>query len=203
MAAVAPLIGMTSAPLPSPLEVTVPTASITRAHDVANELFERYASVFGQELPIYQGHVHRVIGLVGMQCDVPADAAGPLGLAAFFHDAGIWFDETWDYLPPSVLRATAELSETDKDHTELVTGLISEHHRLSRAHHDDPLVEAFRRADLTDVTAGLVTSPGVSRKQYQELLAEYPSLGFQLMVLKAFARGLRESPLRPMPMMKF
>lgn len=181
----------------------MPTAPITRAHDVADELFERHASVFGQELPIYRGHVHRVIGLVGMQCDVPADVLGPLGLAAFFHDAGIWFDKTWDYLPSSVRRATDELSETNKHHSGLVAGLISEHHRLRRAHHDDPLVEAFRRADLTDVSAGLLTSPGVSRKQYKELLAEYPSHRFQLMVLKAFARGIRESPLHPMPMMKF
>ncbi|MDT7588131.1 MAG: hypothetical protein QOE32_5681 [Pseudonocardiales bacterium] len=181
---------------------TVPTTSIARAHDTADQLFERHASVFGPDLPVYRGHVHRVIGVVGLQCDVPADVAVPLGVAGFFHDAGIWFDGTWDYLPPSVRRAAAELGEADQPHAELVSSLISEHHRLRRARHDDPLVEAFRRADLTDVSAGLIPAPGVSRDRYRELTSVYPANGFRPMLLKAFGRGLREAPLRPAPMIK-
>jgi hypothetical protein len=84
----------------------------------------------------------------------------------------------------------------------LVSALISEHHRLRRAWHNDPLVEAFRRADLTDVTAGLI-APGVSRARYRALVAEYPADGLRPMLLKAFGRGLRESPLHPAPMVKF
>ena len=178
------------------------TTSIERAHDVADSLFEANAPVFGGDLPTYRGHVHRVIGIVGLQCDVPAAVAGPLGLAAFFHDAGIWFDETWDYLGPSVRRALAALGESDEPHAGLVSGLISEHHRLRRARHIDPLVEAFRRADLTDVTAGLI-APGVSRAHYRALVAEYPADGLRPMLFKAFGRGLRESPLHPAPMVKF
>jgi hypothetical protein len=179
----------------------VGTASVARAHEVADELFERNAAVFGGDLPIYKGHVDRVIGLVGLHCDVPAAVAGPLGLAAFFHDSVIWFDGTWDYLAPSVRRALAELDESDAPYAGLVSGLITEHHRLRPARHDDPLVEAFRRADLVDVTAGLV-APGVSRKQYRALVGQYPSRGFRPMLLKAFGRGLRESPLHPLPMVK-
>jgi len=181
----------------------VPTTTIVRAHETVDELFERHTSVFGAELSIYRGHVHRVIGVVGLQCDVPADVAVPLGVAGFFHDAGIWFDGTWDYLPPSVKRATAELSESDAQHVELVSSLISEHHRMRKARHDNPLVEAFRRADLTDVSAGLVGVPGATRAQYKELVAEYPANGFRPMLMRAFGRGLKESPARPMPTMKF
>ena len=180
----------------------MPTTSITRAHDTADELFERHAQVFGADLPVYRGHVHRVIGVVGLQCDVPAELAGPLGVAGFCHDAGIWFAGTWDYLPPSVDRAVAELDAADQPHAELVSSMISEHHRLRRARHDNPLVEAFRRADLTDVSAGLVGSPGATRAQYRELTRQYPADGFRPMLMKAFGRGLREAPLRPMPMMK-
>lgn len=57
-------------------------ASIVRAHDVADTLFERDAAVFGGDLQTYKGDVHRVIGIVGLQCDVPAAVAGPLGPAA-------------------------------------------------------------------------------------------------------------------------
>ena len=177
-------------------------APVAHAHDVADELFERHTAVFGEDLPTYRGHVHRVIGLVGLQTGVPAPVAGPLGLAAFFHDSAIWFDGTWDYLPPSVRRATAELEERDKEHSDLVAALIDEHHRLRHARHEDPLVEAFRRADLTDISAGLVPSPGASRKDYRALVAEYPSRGFRPMLLKAFGRGIRQAPLHPMPMMK-
>ena len=98
------------------------TASIERAHEVADRLFEANAAVFGEDLPTYRGHVHRVIGIVGLQCDVPAAVAGPLGLAAFFHDAGIWFDGTWDYLGPSVRRAVAALDESDEPYSGLVSG---------------------------------------------------------------------------------
>ena len=133
-----------------------------RAHQVANELFDRHRPVFGADEPVYRGHVHRVIGLVGRQVEVPAELAGVLGLAVFFHDSGIWFDGTWDYLPPSTRRATAALAPADRGHTELVASIIDEHHRLRRAHHPEPIVEAVRRADLTDITAGLVPAPGVS-----------------------------------------
>jgi hypothetical protein len=55
--------------------------------------------------------------IVGLQCDVPATVAGLLGLAAFFHDAGIWFDGTWDYLPPLVRRAVAELDKSGEPYS--------------------------------------------------------------------------------------
>jgi hypothetical protein len=175
---------------------------VDRAHQVADELFDQHGSVFGAERPIYHGHVHRVIGLVGRQRPVPPELAGVLGLAAFFHDAGIWFDRTWDYLPPSARRAVAALAPADRRHADLVTAIITEHHRVRPARHPDPLVEAVRRADLTDVTGGLAPAPGVSRADYRALVAEYPARGFRPMLLRAFGRGLRESPLRPAPMLK-
>ncbi len=173
-----------------------------RAHQVANELFDRHRPVFGVDEPVYRGHVHRVIGLVGRQVEVPAELAGVLGLAVFFHDSGIWFDGTWDYLPPSTRRAVAALGPADRGHAELVAAIIDEHHRLRRARHPGPLVEAVRRADLTDITAGLVPAPGVSRADYRALAAEYPARGFRPMRLRAFGRGLRASPLHPAPLFK-
>ena len=179
------------------------SAPVAHAHTVADELFERHGPIMGAERPIYHGHVHRVIGLVGRQVDVPPELAGVLGLAAFFHDAGLWFDRTWDYLPPSTRRAVGALAPADREHAGLVTAMIDEHHRLRRARHPHPLVEAFRRADLTDVTGGLVPAPGVPRAGYGGLLAEYPARGFRPMLLRAFGRGLRESPRHPAPMLKF
>jgi hypothetical protein len=181
----------------------VSDTALTRAHEVADELFDEHVEVFGDDLPVYRGHVHRVIGLTGGQRPVDPGLAGVLGIAAFFHDAAIWFDHTWDYLEPSADRAAAAVPDADRQHTALVRALVTEHHRLRRARHDHPLVEAFRRADLTDVTAGLIGCPGVPRAGYRALAAEYPARGFRPLLLGAFGRGLREAPLRPAPMIKF
>ncbi|MBJ7337971.1 hypothetical protein [Mycolicibacterium sp.] len=177
-------------------------ASVVRAHVVADELFATHASVFGSDLSIYQGHVHRVIGVVGLQLEISPDVAGALGVAAFFHDSGIWFDDTWDYLPSSTRRATAALPDFDaSQHLDLVTALITEHHRIRHARHANPLVEAFRVADLADVTAGIV-APGVAREEYRALVDYYPAKGFRPMLVGAFWRGLRAAPLHPLPMVK-
>jgi hypothetical protein len=191
-------MGVTVLPCPG---VLVSAAPIARAHEVADVLFEKNAAVFGTNLPTYRGHVHRVIGLVEMQCDVPA---GTLGTAAFFHDAGLWFDGgTWDYLPPSAARAVEELGGPTAEHAGLVEAMITEHHRIRPARHDDPMVEAFRRADLTDVCAGLITVPHAKRSDYRALTKEYSARGFRPMLVKAFARGIKQSPLHPAPMIKF
>lgn len=176
---------------------------IERAHEVADALFEKNTAVFGANLPTYRGHVHRVIGLVGLQTDVTAETAEALGVAGFFHDAGIWFDGAWDYLPPSAARAVEELGGPAAQHAGLVEAMITEHHRIRRARHDDPLVEAFRRADLTDVCAGLIKVPHARRSDYRALTRTYPARGFRPMLVKAFAAGIRQSPLRPAPMIKF
>lgn len=179
------------------------SAPLARAHEVADHLFEKNAATFGENLPTYRGHVHRVIGLVGLQTQVSAGTAEALGVAGFFHDAAIWFDSTWDYLPPSAARAVEELGGAEAEHAALVEAIITEHHRIRRARHDDPLVEAFRRADLTDVCAGLIKVPHSRRGDYRALTREYSARGFRPMLLKAFARGVKQSPLHPIPMMKF
>jgi hypothetical protein len=177
-------------------------SAVDRAHAVADDLFDRDAATYGADLARYRGHVHRVIGLVGHQCDVAEDKAYPLGVAAYYHDAGIWFDDIWDYLPPSIRRAVAELGPSAEHHAGLVTALIDEHHRIRRARSADPLVEAFRRADLIDVGRGLFAA-GVPRSTYGELRRRYPDTGFRRMLLRAFGRGLRADPLHPAPMLKF
>jgi hypothetical protein len=180
----------------------MPTSFVDLAHSVADALFDRDAAAYGDDLARYRGHVHRVIGLVGVQGEVPEYRAHPLGVAAYYHDAAIWLDDTWDYLPPSTRRAVAELGADADHHAELVTELIQEHHRIRRARSADAMVEAFRRADLIDVSRGLITA-GVPRPAYRELVNHYPDTGFRRMLLRAFARGLRTDPWRPAPMLKF
>ena len=170
------------------------------AHGVVDALFDKHKATFGQDMVPYRHHVHRVLALVSMQFDVEAQLVRPLAVAAFFHDSSIWFDQTWDYLPGSIERAVTELRPDEQEHVTLVIALIGEHHRIRRARHSSPLVEAFRRADMADLYAPVIGAPEVPRSAYRALVREYPYEGFRRMLSKAFGRGLRENPLRPMPM---
>lgn len=181
----------------------MPDQPTSSPQGVADELFNTHESVFGADLTPYRHHVHRLLGLVELQLDIQPELVRPLGIAAFFHDAAIWFDQTWDYLPGSIERAVAELRDDELQHADLVAALIDEHHRVRKARRSDAMVEAFRRADMADVYAPLLGAPGVKRSAYRDLVRRYPYEGFRRMLAKAFGRGLRENPLRPMPMVKF
>lgn len=179
------------------------TDTVHLAHATADSFFERHRSAFGSDLDSYRGHVHRVIGLVAEQVELSAGTARALGVAAFHHDVAIWLDHTWNYIPPSIARAVCALDPADRPHAPLVEAIIGEHHRIRHARHDDPLVEAFRRADMADVYHPLARVPGGSRRSYAELVHAYPYVRFRRMLVAAFVRGLREDPRHPMPMVKF
>lgn len=176
------------------------------AHHVVDELFDEHRPQLGAAAKGYGGHVHRVVELAANQVELDEPVATLLGVAGFFHDAGIWLDGTFDYLSPSIERAKEHLASTGNSGSgseDLVEAIIGEHHRMRRAKHDSPMVEAFRRADLTDVSFGLISCPGTSRASYRSLLGRYPSAGFRRRLVVVSAKWFVRHPLRPLPMVKF
>jgi hypothetical protein len=170
-------------------------------HRRIDELFKRDAAVYGGDLAPYSGHVHRVAELTARQVDLQEDWAELIAVAAYYHDAAIWFDHTWDYLPGSERLALAELG--DAQGGELVTAMIDEHHRVRRARNPHPLVEAMRRADATDVYR-ITMPPKVTRGDYRAMIKRFPDAGCYPMLARGLLMGLREGKrLNPMPMMKF
>ncbi len=133
-----------------------------------------------------------------------ADADDSLAVASAFHDLGIWSDGTFDYLAPSAARAAswcqAERRDLDVD---LVTRTIENHHRLRRysGPPDAQVVEAFRRADLVDVSRGLVRS-GLPRELLRELGGRFPYRGFHSILVGTALRWFVRHPLRPLPMLR-
>lgn len=70
----------------------------------------------------------------------------PVAVASYYHDAAIWFEHTWDYLPGSESLAAQELSRTGHEgDAALVTAMIDEHHRVRPARNPHPP----RRGDAT------------------------------------------------------
>ena len=82
-----------------------------------------------------------------------------------------------------------------------VDAMILEHHKLRR-YRGDELVEAFRRADLCDLSFGRFRS-GIPRPAYRELAAMFPSAGFHRRIARLSATRAITHPLSPAPMMRW
>jgi hypothetical protein len=127
-----------------------------------------------------------------------------MAIAAAFHDLGIWTDHTFDYLPPSERLAEAYLKgEGRADWTGEVTAMIGQHHKVTPYRREPAaLVEAFRKADMVDVSMGLVRY-GLPKSFVKEVLAAFPNEGFHKRLVQLFAQRMRVKPWSPMPMMKW
>lgn len=172
-------------------------------HPIIEDALEAWGPALGTERVSYGGHAYRVFNFTRffLASDRHDDT---IAVASAFHDIGIWTDKTFDYLPPSIRRAQDYLQEhVPGVDAKVVADVIDNHHRVFRvtAGPDAALVEAFREADLADVTRGLMRGkldPGFIR----EAEAAFPYAGFQQMLVRtAFSWFLRH-PLRPLPMMR-
>ncbi len=83
----------------------------------------------------------------------------------------------------------------------IVDRMILEHHRL-RPVRDAPLVEAFRRADLADLSFGLLR-PGIPRGTYRRLVREHPIAGFHARLVTFGVAQVRKDPRHPLPMLRW
>ncbi|HEV2843617.1 MAG TPA: phosphohydrolase, partial [Thermoanaerobaculia bacterium] len=120
-----------------------------------------------------------------------------------FHDLGIWTDDTFDYLQPSVRLASAHLAQSGRtEWTPEITAMIFEHHKIS-AYRGNPdwLVEPFRRADWIDVSRGL-RAFGLSRSLLREIFSAWPSAGFHKRLVQLELKRLRTHPWSPLPMFR-
>lgn len=173
----------------------------TPIHARIDELFTRDEAVYGRDLTPYRGHVHRVAELTARQVPMEAGWDEIVAQAAYWHDAAIWFERTWDYLDGSARRAADAFD--DQPTKELVTAMVDEHHRIRHAQHPHPLVEAMRLADAADVYR-VVMPPHVNHRDFRLMLRAFPDAGFHAMLARGFVLGLKERKrINPMPMVKW
>lgn len=165
-------------------------------------LFGAAGATFGPDLLAYRNHCSRVVHFA--RALAPDAAAWPrVEVAAFFHDVGIWTDRTWDYLTPSIARATAHLRAHGLEAwTADVEGMIACHHQVTDAGRHGPLVEAFRRADLVDVSLGAIRF-GLPAAFVAEVRRSLPNAGFHRRLVELAAGWVWRHPLDPMPMMRW
>ena len=106
----------------------------------------------------YRAHVYRVINFARALSPTAPELDYKLAIAAAFHDIAVF--DTLDYLVPSITAQDRWLQRTGRQAwSEELAVVIAEHHRLTRYGADRPhaaLAEAMRRADLIDVSQGVI-----------------------------------------------
>lgn len=142
----------------------------------------------------YKAHVYRVVNFARALTPDRPDRDDKLAIAAAFHDLAVF--DTLDYLVPSIEAQDAWLQQTGREAWSAELALtVAEHHRLfkygsSRPH--APLVEAVRRADLIDVSQGLVRF-GVPGSYVKEVRAAFDaSVFFKRVIPSGTVRAIRK-----------
>lgn len=172
-------------------------------------LLANWRDAIGPDYEAYRNHLLRMLNFCFALARPDADAQRKLVVAAVFHDLAIWTHGTIDYLRPSAelarewLQANGLGADVSSDWADEIDAIIDQHHRFRRW--DTPggeLVEAFRKADLVDVSLGMVRF-GLPRAFVSEVRTRFPNAGFHKRLVQLTLRQLRSDPLRPLPMMKW
>jgi hypothetical protein len=147
----------------------------------------------------YTGHVYRVLNFARALAPQTPDRDDKLAIAGAFHDLEAF--SSLDYLGPSIKAQDAWLRTTGREAwADELALVVAEHHRMTpyRGAHA-PLVEAFRRADLVDVSQGVVRG-GLPRPYVREVRAAFGVGNFFTKVVPlAVAKRFVTRPWDPMP----
>ncbi|MET0699008.1 MAG: HD family phosphohydrolase [Mycobacterium sp.] len=128
----------------------------------------------------YKAHVYRVVNFARALApeDLP-DRDDKLAISLAFHDLGAF--DTLDYLVPSIEAQDDWLNRTGRAAwSDELALMVAEHHRLTGYRPPRPyapLVEAVRRADLVDVSQGLIRF-GLPRSFVREVRAAFDARVF-------------------------
>lgn len=168
-----------------------------------DQLLETYRGQLGVRFDAYRNHVYRMLNFTCYLNKPGASAMPALEVAGFFHDVDFILQGNAQYLEPSAEAARAYLEETNRAELgPLVAELIVWHHKLTRYKGDSgDLVEHFRRADLVDLSLGLIRG-GVDKRFIGDVKAAFPNAGFHKVLLKTLIPYALTHPFNPMPMVR-
>jgi len=167
-----------------------------------DSILAAHLQAIGGDFEGYRNHCQRVALFCLALLGDPA-WEDKLAVTAAHHDLGIWTDKTWDYLAPSSAQARAHLESIGHaDWADEVTTAIDNHHKLTAYRGGlSPLTEAFRRADLIDISLGIIGF-GLDPAFVRAVRGAFPNAGFHRRLLQLASQAFVRTPLRPMPMMR-
>jgi hypothetical protein len=171
-------------------------------HPHIEDILKRHRSDLNLDYDKYRHHVYRVFNFSLLLSEANAKDTDALAVAAAFHDIGLWTKGTMDYIKPSVVLAKEYLKEKQaKISAKTVEEIISNHHKVT-PYRDDEIVEAFRKADLIDLSLGII-SHGISGKDISEIYDEFPGEWFHTFILGEIVKSAFRNPLNPLPILKW
>src|SRR4030095_3436838 len=174
---------------------------LIRQISILDKVLGDHAADLGGDFTAYRNHAYRVVNICVALSPNGSAHLEKIAIAAAFHDLGIWTDHTFDYIPPSITLARAHLTGSGQSAwTSEITDMIFQHHKLL-PYPGDSLVEQFRRADLVDVSRGLIRS-GLSREFVNNVLATWADAGFHRRLVMLGLQRLRTHPWSPLPMVR-
>jgi hypothetical protein len=175
---------------------------LSRSVPTIDEVLHDHESELGRDFDAYRNHAYRVFNLCAAIVKDRGDLE-KIAVAAVFHDLGIWTNETFDYIPPSIALVREYLVARGRTAwTAEIEGMIADHHKITTTvANQELLVEPFRQADWIDVTRGLRTF-GVSRPLIRSVFAAWPDGGFHWRLVQLSLERFRTHPLSPLPMVK-
>lgn len=168
------------------------------------DILAQWEKDIGKDYLAYKNHVYRVVHFaVALQRSCKEDLEKII-IAGAFHDLGIWTHHTVDYLPPSILLAKNYLRKRNlEDWIVEIELMIDMHHKISRYKNNDfPLVEVFRKADLADVSLGLVKW-SLSKDYIRKVKETFPNSGFHKRLNQLAVNWVFRHPFNPLPFVKW
>ncbi|ELR72123.1 Metal-dependent phosphohydrolase [Fulvivirga imtechensis AK7] len=164
------------------------------------EVLSHYKTQFGCDYEKYRNHAYRVYNY--SLCQLGLATHEELAFAAAFHDLGIWSANTFDYLDASLRCMLNYLERHDYEKLRAISTIIYWHHkRTPYVGVFEEEVEAFRKADLMDVTLGYKNC-GIPATVMQEIKRAFPYRSFHFKLVKLSWKNFIRHPGNPLPMFK-
>ncbi|MDB5226858.1 MAG: hypothetical protein JWN78_1051 [Bacteroidota bacterium] len=174
---------------------------VIKQYPLIEEIFSSYEKILGEDLEKYKNHVYRVFNyclFLGDKTDEEKYA-----VAGVFHDLGIWTNDTFDYLQPSIALATKYLTQHNKEKdAEEISLMIDHHHKItSYKNKFENTVEIFRKADWTDVSMSVIHFE-IPKSFIADVEKQFPYKAFHMKLVKLFLSNFTQHPIKPLPMFK-
>jgi len=170
-------------------------------NEIIDQILHSFKKELGNNYEAYKNHVYRVynysLPYIQSENDIKI-----ISIAAAFHDLGIWTNNTFDYLKPSIDLAIQYAINNNLDNSTLIEieTIISEHHKLSRVK-TSKLAEIFRQSDMVDLTLGIIRKSR-NKNDIKVIRSTFPNRGFHAYLFKLFFKNLVKHPTKPLPMYK-
>lgn len=183
----------------------VSASDVLTTHPLVEEILESHRDhARGDERgwSSYRGHAYRVFNMARVLVPDTDHRDDKLAIAAAFHDIDAF--TSLNYLGPSIATMDAWLRRTGRGAWgEELAVIVAKHHHLTtyRGRHAT-LAEPFRRADLNDLSQGLIRM-GMPRGHVRAVRASIDvGCFFTRTVPRAIVLQLIRHPLDPLPIVR-